>query len=179
MHNPEAAAGEIAAEFHGAPGNEIEEIHEQVHEHEYLGKLATLLCLRVETESHYKAEIKFPEAGKRSEVRLAVSEDGTSLYIVGGDQSLDLRALHMGGEKWRKDLMVIGRVKEMEYWTAKGMDDFKPSVYWHKSREGLSKDGTRHVVVSEVDSVLLYDSRSALLSFAGGQSYVDRSGVVG
>jgi hypothetical protein len=178
--NPEAAAGELATQFHGRAENEITEIRETVHEHEYLAKLATLTCLRINTESGYKAEIRFPKPGaKKNEVYLAASEDGTTMYFTSGEQAVDLKALHMDGKKWQKDLMVLGRVTELEYFTAKKFDNFVPSIYWHKSKEGLTPDGTKHTIVSDVDPILLYDTRSCLLQLAGGQYSVEPAGVVG
>lgn len=176
--NPEAAAAELFETFHGTPATHVEEVVEEVHEHDWLTPLGDLTCLRIVTESGYKAEIAFKRTGS-SRVTLSSSEDGTSMYFVGGDQSVDLDALHMGGDKWRKDLMVLGRLREFEYYTAKGFDKFVPTIYWHKSREGLTKDGARHTIVADKDAVVLYDTRSKLLQLAGGQYKVEDVGVVG
>lgn len=176
--NPEAAAADLFEVFHGTPAGNVDEVAETVHEHDWLATLGDLVCLRITTESGYGAELQFKRTGT-SRVSLASSEDGTSLYFVGGDQSVDLDALHMGDDKWRKDLMVLGRLKEIEYFTTKEFDKFVPTIYWHKSREGLTKDGTRHAIVADKDAVLLYDSRSQLLQLAGGQYKTEDVGLVG
>lgn len=176
--NPEAEAAEVYESFHGSPSENITDISETVHEHEYLAQLGTLVSITLETESGYSATLKFNRTGA-SRVELASSEDCTSMYFVGGDQSVDLPKLHMGGDKWKKDLMVLGRLKEIEYFTEKKFDNFAPTVYYHKSREGLDSSGTKHVIVADQDAVVLYDSRSKLLSLAGGQYKVEDVGVVG
>lgn len=162
--NPESAAADLSEQFHGRAGNEIIEVEEQVHYHENLANLAELVELTIDTPSGYTCTLQF----ESPRPYLAASEDKTSFYIVGGDQTVDLDALHMDDDKWRKDLMVLGDVKELVYYTAKEQDEFQGSEYVHKSLEGLSADGTKHVQLDGTDMILLYDTRSQLLSFAGG-----------
>lgn len=176
--NPEAAAADLFEVFHGKPATHVEEVVEEVHEHDWLAPLGDLMRLRVDTESGYRTDIVFKRTGT-SRVTLSSSEDGTTMYFVGGDQSVDLDELHMGGDKWRKDLMIIGRLKEFDYFTEKGFDKFIPTIYFHKVREGLTADGTRHTIVADKEPIVLYDLRSQLLQLAGGQYSVREEGVVG
>ncbi len=175
--NPQAEAADLSEKFHGRPSEQVVEVEERVHYHDDLAMLGDLVELHVETESGYECDIAFEDPMPY----LAASEDGSSLYIAGGNQSLDLKGLHMDGPKWKKDLMVIGRIKSLVYFTRKEQDNFEGSEYEHKSREGLNSEGTRHKIVSEVDPILLYDTKSKLLAFAGGQMnlYQPEVGIVG
>jgi hypothetical protein len=97
---------------------------------------------------------------------LASSPDGRQLYIVGGDQSLDLSALKMSGKKWERDSMVLGVLDEFTYRTEKGFDNFKMSDYYHHAGEE-----------SGVQPMLVYDNINRRLSIVGGQYRITLRGV--
>jgi hypothetical protein len=97
---------------------------------------------------------------------LASSPDGRQLYIVGGDQSLDLSALRMSGPKWERDSMVLGVLDEFTYRTKKGFDNFKMSDYYHHAGEE-----------SGVQPMLVYDNINRRLSIVGGQYRITPRGV--
>ena len=179
--NPEAEAAELSAEFHGRPPQEVNEVIEDVHYHENLMQIGPLLELEVETVSGYLCVLQFPPADALDRVILAWSEDGSSAYLVGGDQEIDLADLRMDAKRYRKDLMVIGAIQSWVYYAEKEQDHWKGSEYFHTSREGLSADGTRHKVVADTDTMLLYDTRSKLLQCAGGEAnlYDAAAGIVG
>lgn len=58
---------------------------------------------------------------------LCTNENGTQLYIVGGDQKLDLKALKIP----EKDSVVIGEAWSICYRTRKKFDDFQEIDYVH------------------------------------------------
>jgi len=98
-------------------------------------------------------------------VFLCFSEDGRQMYPVGGDQKIDLDAIKMNGDKWFRDLMVIGELKEVTYRTKKKFDKFQLTDYYHElGEESLKKDkkskGAR--------PTLLFDTMNSTLSVAGG-----------
>jgi hypothetical protein len=163
--NPEDAAAALSESFHGRDPETITTFEEEEHEHEWYAGLGDLVELKVRTVTDLEATIEFPE-GKGRPV-LAASEDGRQLYIVGGDQTLDLDSLKMSGEKWERDLMTIGEITEFTYRTEKGFDKFTPTDYYHKAGE---ETGVR--------PSLLYDPRSGALKVAGGQYQVKPEGVV-
>lgn len=73
-------------------------------------------------------------------VLLTSNEDGTQLYLEGGDQSLDLEALKIQP----KDSVVVGQAWAICYRTRKSFDDFKDIDYVHgfgeeKAHPRLSK----------------------------------------
>ena len=104
--NSEAGAAEFYEKFHGAPSTEEIVVEEEIHEHENLGVIGTLQCLAIETPAGLPATIRFE--GKADDIPfLASSEDGKQLYIVGGDQTVDLDALGLDGHAV-KDRMILG-----------------------------------------------------------------------
>jgi hypothetical protein len=161
--NPADTSADLYETFHGAPSTGELEIEEQVHAHSYLAELGTLVELKVSTLSKLDAVIEF-ESGSRPV--LCSNEDGTQLYIRGGDQSLDLDALKMGADKWLKDSMVIGVLYELTYETAKGFDKFKLTEYYHDLGEETG-----------IQPMLVYDSLSQLMSVSGGQYKVKDVGI--
>ena len=181
LRNPESEAATLSEQFHGRPPREVNEVVENVHYHENLMEIGPLIELAVETVSGYAVTLEFPPMDSLERVILAWSEDGSTPYIVGGDQEIDLAALHMDAQKYRKDLMVIGTIQSWVYYAEKEQDHWKGSEYFHTSREGLSADGTRHKVVADTDTTLLYDTRSKLLMCAGGEAnlYDPEAGIVG
>jgi hypothetical protein len=165
--NPEDAAAALSESFHGRDPETITTFEEEEHEHEWYAGLGDLVELKVRTVSGLDATVEFPE-GKSRPV-LASSEDGRQLYIVGGDQTLDLDSLKMSGEKWERDLMTIGEITEVTYRTEKGFDSFKPTDYFHH----FSEEDKRHP-----KPTLLYDARSKALKIAGGGYKVEAPGII-
>jgi hypothetical protein len=163
--NPESSAASLYSDFHGRPSAETLEIVTERHEHEWLTGLGTLVELKVATVTQLDATISFARDKKAPE--LCSSEDGRQLYIEGGDQALDLKALKMAGDKWEKDSMVIGVLYELTYQTAKKFHKFKLTDYFHKLGEETG-----------VQPTLLYDPTNRLLSISGGQYQVKDVGIV-
>jgi hypothetical protein len=158
--NPEDDAVAMYEKFHGAPSTQIEDIETEVHYHENLAALGDLVELVVETVSGLEAEIDFEGCN----VKLASSEDGTSLYFVGGDQSVDLREMKITGTLAEHDMVIVGDVTNIVYQTAKEFDGMEEIQYTHE--------------FSEEDHgplpVLRYDTRSRLLYLDGGSYYIPK-----
>ena len=105
--NPEAAADKLYERFHGREPEESVDIHEDLHEHEYLGTLGDLTEIYVDTLTGLRLHLTWE--GRDDLPFLAATEDGKQLYIKGGKQALDLKSIKMDGPEWVKDRMVIGQ----------------------------------------------------------------------
>ncbi len=163
--NPEEPAAELYEKFHGKPSERVEVIEEEVHYHEHLAGLGQLIELKVKTPTKIRATLRFGE-GPEAPI-LSSSEDGRQLYIVGGDQKLDLQAIEMDGSEWRRDLMQIGEILEVTYLTEKKFHRFEPCNYFHRLGEETG-----------VKPTLLYDTRNERMMIAGGQYHVKPEGIV-
>lgn len=165
--NPEGTSGEMYESFHGKPATTTIIVNEDLHEHSHLSVLGVLVCYwvapiaqpgkgrMVETAD---ADRDFDELGADEKtVFLASNEDGTQLYFVGGDQSLDVGNLGFSGD-WVKDSMVIGVIYELSYRTRKKFDKFKLTDYYHELGEETGDQ-----------PMLIYDSLSPHCSIAGGR----------
>lgn len=95
-------------------------------------------------------------------VLLCSNEDGNQLYFMGGDQSLNLKSIHMDG-KWERDSMVIGVLYEVTYRTEKKFDKFKLTDYYHKLGEETGEEPT-----------LRYDKLNERLYVDGGQYRISK-----
>lgn len=163
--NPESSAADLYEEFHGRPPGETLEIVTEQHEHEWLTGLGTLVELKVATVTQLDATISF--ARDKQAPELCSSEDGRQLYIEGGDQTLNLKALRMAGDKWLKDSMVVGVLYELTYQTEKKFHKFALTDYFHRLGEETG-----------VQPTLLYDPTNKLLSVSGGQYQVKPEGII-
>ena len=159
--NPDTSA-EMFEDFHGEPPSTVTEFNETEHYSDDLAKLGTLVELKVRTITGLEATLGF----NGSAPELASTPDGRQLYFLGGDQSLDLDKLKMGGTKWERDFMVIGDLDELTYRTAKGFDHFKLSDYYHKLGEESGHMPT-----------LIYDRMNQRLQVAGGRYHNEKSGI--
>jgi hypothetical protein len=161
MRNPESASA-MYESFHGAAPTAITEIREDEQYPDDLAQLGTLVELKVATVNGLDATIGFDGAAPN----LASNAEGTQLYFLGGDQSLDLGSLKLDGKKWLKELMVIGVLYELTYRTAKGFHKFKVSDYYHELGEETG-----------VQPMLNYDTLNAHLSVVGGQYHITDRGI--
>lgn len=122
------AAAALAEGFHGRPARKVREVKELTRERVDLADLGPLVEIAFAFDNGKIGEINF------NKVRLAASADGGQLYIVGGDQSLDLEA--MGLDKWMpKDHLRIGHVVSLTYHGSKRFHKFEPSQYEHEMGE--------------------------------------------
>lgn len=151
--NPADAAAALSEAFHGRPAETVTEYVEELHEHSTLAELGDALSVKLADGTL----IKF------SGVKLASNEQGTQLFLVGGDQSVDLAAFPRVDQT--KETVVLGKVKHLDYETAKfhlGKEDRKAGPYTHRLGEETG-----------VMPYLMYDTVNERLSFAGGAYHID------
>lgn len=98
-------------------------------------------------------------------VYLTSNEDGTQLFIVGGDQSIDLPGLGITGPQAEKELVTIGQVTNIVYHAHKIFDGKREEYdYTHK----LSEDSNGPL------PVLVYDRINQQLKLSGGMYKIER-----
>lgn len=108
---------------------------------------------------------KNPSDHPTGPVYLASNEEGTQLYIIGGDQSLDLPGLNINGAQADKELVTIGQVTNVVYHTHKIFDGEREEYdYTHK----LSEDTHGPL------PVLIYDRINQQLKLSGGVYHIPR-----
>jgi hypothetical protein len=163
--NPEVTAADMYRAFHGKDSEAIEVFEEEEHYHGNLAELGQLIELKIITRSGLDAQLSFDTNKLSDQVLLCSNEDGTQMYLVGGDQCVDLEKLKMTGD-WEKDIMVLGEVHFLSYMTEKDFDGFESIIYEHEV--GLDEDarGKNKKEVPRPD--LVYDTLNQKLSFAGG-----------
>jgi hypothetical protein len=184
--NPESSADALYESFHGAPPSETLEIHEDEHVHGYLAGLGDLVLVEVRLTGGVKAggktTLTAPDpsvATPENIVHVASNEHGTQLYLVGGDQRVDVMKLGFrdsfdvkhDGEVFEaselKDLMIIGEIQKLTYRTQKGFDNFEDIDYFHK----LGED-------TRARPFLLYDTMNDRMRIAGGEYHIHDVGIV-
>jgi hypothetical protein len=96
---------------------------------------------------------------------LTSNEDGTQLFITGGDQSLDLPGLGITGPEANKELVTVGSVTHIVYHAHKIFDGKREEFdYIHK----FSEDSHGPL------PVLLYDRINQQLKLSGGMYKIER-----
>ncbi len=159
--NTQQDADYFYEKFHGEPSQQTVVVKKEVHEPTHLGGIGPLVEVWIETPTGLVACIQFP---RNNMPLLSSNKKGTQLYIEGGDQDIDLGKLGMGGSRWVKDRMTLGRfaapspeLKALQlpyldrgekykpwnitYQTRKSFDDFELIDYQHDLGEG--EDGER------------------------------------
>lgn len=156
-------ADRIYEEFHGRPSGEEIFAEEEIQIRENLGVLGRLVQIVCESVSNGQAyRINFGE-----DVMLCVSADGKQLYVVGGDQSLDLEAMEFASEQQQKDKIFIGSAQQVTYRTRKHFDEFAEVDYVHD----FGEDGGTL-------PALIYDRLNQVIEFAGGDYEIKPEGIV-
>jgi len=172
--NPESGADRMYEIFHGrAPQHDVI-VESEIHEHEHLATLGKMVSLKVETRSGYVVEIGWDD-GDPMTPWLASNEQGTQLYIEGGDQSVDLGSFRMDGQKWRKDMMVIGDLVETTYQTEKDFDKFETIDYYHANGED---SGEVPQLLYDPNSKADRDAKNGKLYIAGGKYRIEHDGII-
>ena len=134
----------------------MEEVYQ---EHAALAQLGRLISLTVWLDEDRAIELQFKG------VQLGASPDGGQLYLVGGDQALDLQAL--GLDEWLpKDHIVVGDVQSVVYHTSKAFHNFEPVDYEHE----FGEEGGELPVLN-------YDVLSRKCYFTGGSYQVKPEGI--
>jgi len=161
--NPRTSLNDAAAlseSWHGRPAERATDYNEAFRYRGALTDLGRLQEIAVLETDRKAMLIKFD-----AHTRLASSENGKQLYIVGGDQSLDLGALGIVGEEAEKDLIPIGEVHHVVYVTAKQ----------HLGKADKVRGPYQHVLGEEsgVMPILMYDRLNKACGFAGGVYNID------
>ena len=158
--NPIDAAADLAEAWHGRPAETLTDYVEKIHFHGVLMDAGRLVEIKVYVTPRHTVGIEFDEA-----TRLASNEAGEQLYVVGGDQSLTLSDFGITGHAAKKDLVVVGTVYSVTYFTAKmhlGKQDKIPGAYEHIFKEH-----------DQEEPQLLYDTMNQHVGFAGGEYHID------
>lgn len=171
--NPENTAVERYEYFHGRQPDVDTDIKTTIKTHEVLsgiGKLKSLTILAINGNRQV-------EVSNFKGALLAQDEKGKQLYIVGGDQGVNLKDF---GITQAHELEILGALKAVVYFTTK--DHLTPETggtanYDHKFGNGarkyeFGKKGTRFPLVG-------YDVRNKLLSIQGGSYELPAEGIDG
>lgn len=159
----EAAAAALSARFHGRPAHSMKEITEATRTRTTLTELGRLIEITAVLPDG-KTQITIPF--NKEKTSLASSPDGGQLYIVGGDQGLDLAALGLS-KLLPKDYLDLGDVAGIVYETRKGFDNFERLEYEHAMGERGGQAPR-----------LGYDTRNKRLYIQGGTYQVKPEGIV-
>lgn len=158
--NPAPAAAALYESWTGEPSTHETVVVDTIHAHAHLTDLARLVAFKLRG---VRGQLKFTDHS----TRLCSNETGTQLYIRGGDQAINLDDFNTVSNRRidpTKDSVVLGEIEYLYYSARKpflGKEHTKTGVYKHKLGE---ETGNR--------PVLLYDTRSALLSISGGSYYI-------
>lgn len=163
QRNPGETAADVFEGFHGTPATRTEVFEDRILIEDSLAECGPLQSIRVKTVTGFTTTIKFD---KDRQPILCSSPDRNQLYIIGGDQELDLYGLGFEGESEIKHLMKIGVAKQVTYFAKKGFDNFEPTDYFHDLGE---ESGTK--------PDLMYDSLNKTLSLVGGNYRVLNEGI--
>lgn len=158
--NSFAGAAALSSAFHGRPAATATDDFEEVYYHKNLAELGELKELELLVDEKHVLQVEFSGA------LLCASENGRQLYVLGGDQELDLGAVGVEGEEAEKDLVTVAPVYSVTYATGKdhlGAEDRKHGPYYHIFGE---EGGTL--------PTLVYDRLNKKVSFAGGTYHIDR-----
>ena len=135
-HNPRrrrnadslAEAVEKYTQFHGRAPGSVREYEQAVRYPSNFAELGKLLELRVYLDD---ANPDFPITGF-GDCQAVTTPDGSNIYFIGGDQSLNFEALDLASDK---DFVELGPCTYIMYFTVKGFHDFQPTKYWHRFGE--------------------------------------------
>jgi hypothetical protein len=158
--NSDAEAAAMYETFHGKAPGRIVEYDELVRFPHHFAELGKLKELRIDLDS---ANPEFPVTGF-GDCLVVSTPDGENIYFVGGDQSMELGNLEIGGGK---DFIELGPCVYIRYHTTKSFHDFEPFDYYHEFGE---EDGIR--------PMLAYDRLNKGLFLMGGNYQVKREGIV-
>lgn len=165
--NPMDAATEQYESFHGRPSEKIVEVVEDVHYHSALAQLGALRQLRVKAADGTTVYL----ANFGADCLLCSNEDGTQLYIRGGDQEVDLAQFGIDSPH---DFEDLGEVKQIRYYTTKdhlGSEGGEAEYYHNFGEEDVERGQKAR------RPRLRYSTRDKLLSFVGGAYVVKPEGI--
>ena len=158
--NPEEAAAERYEFFHGHAPESVVDVETPVHRHGVVSGIGKLVSLKIRSVHGGTVTLGFDK-----QTYLAQNEDGTQLFIKGGDQSVKLSDF---GIKHPHENELLGDALEVDYFTRK--DHLRPedggqAVYHHRFKPAYP--------------AVVYDVRNRLLHFAGGTYDLPEVGIRG
>jgi hypothetical protein len=146
-------------EFHGRPANRTIEYEQNFVYPAELAEMGRLKELRFELDP---ANPDFELSGFGA-CQAVCTPDGANIYFIGGDQSIDMRALDLTSDK---DMVELGACVYIRYHTVKGFHDFEPIEYEHEFGE---EDG--------ILPILAYDRLNKTLFLISGNYRVRPEGI--
>lgn len=168
----ERGASDLFKTFHGVPSTgalDYEESFVEPDAYAELGDLIELWVIPIHGKGSKAIKIEAPnpdEVGPNEVVKLASSPEANQLYFIGGDQSLDVRAMGFTSREERSN-MFIGVLAELTYRAKKKFHKLKLTDYYHKLGEESGNE-----------PILIYDAHSEKMAVAGGNYEVRDVGIV-
>ncbi len=168
--NPAEGAARAFEEFNGRAPKELVEVSQRVHFHRYLAGMGLLNYLEV---IGIDRAVHVIEGFNGS--LLAFNEAKNQLFVVGGDQSINLADY---GIDEPHELETLGRVRDIGYDGEKdhlGAEGGK-ALYIHRFR--TTNENGEHIVVEVARYPdLIYRVRDKRLEFSGGSYKIRREGI--
>jgi hypothetical protein len=179
--NPVDDAAAVYERFHGRPPEEVIEVKETIEEHSVLsgiGKLVSLTVWPVQGTRAVKIE-QFRGA------MLAQNEKATQLFIVGGDQSVNVSDFGIESDRTPHEFEILGAAVEVAYLTRKdhlgksgGEGERAVHVHDFGSLRQVEGSDSRRRRGSRLP-IVVYDTRNKKLSLAGGGYDLPEVGIRG
>lgn len=168
--NPAGAAVEAFEEFHGHAPDETVVVKKRIHVHEHLAGAGALKRLVVKGVDGKRHSI----VGFRGAL-LAFSEEGSQLFVEGGDQSINLEDF---GIKDPHEIETLGKVVHIDYFTRKDHlgDEGGEAVYTHQFTTTNERGKHARVRIARYPD-LIYRVRDQSLEFSGGSYEVRAEGI--
>ena len=163
--NPEESAAERYEFFHGHPPETDTTIERTEHRHDVTSGIGKLVSLKIAAVNGSKVIT----LGDFRGALLSQDEKGTTLFIKGGDQKVDLK--DFGIVPPYHELEVLGAAVEVGYYTKKSHlrpEDGGQAVYEHKFGSHRSRL-----------PIMLYDVPNKQILFAGGGYTLPAEGIDG
>jgi hypothetical protein len=145
--------------FHGKPPGRIREYTEQYRYPEHFAELGKLIELRFMLDDGSEGQLR----GFGS-TQVVSTPDGSNIYFIGGDQSIDIGAFDLSSDK---DFVELGPCTYISYHTIKGFHDFEPTTYWHQFGEE-----------DDIYPGLVYDRLNKRLFLTSGNYRIRPEGIV-
>jgi len=169
--NPADAAMAVSEEFHGRKVKAMIPVQQKRHYHKYLAELGELRKLIVHSRDG-KSKVTLRQFDG---AMLCSNEDRNQLFIVDGDQSVDLKDF---GIKNPHEVETLGEVVTIDYFTDKEHlgDEGGEAVYTHKFRS--TNDNGKHKTIRMANNPdLIYYLRDQHLEFSGGSYEIRAEGI--
>ena len=167
--NPVEAAARVSEAFHGRAAHSSEVITEEIREHTVLAKLGRLTEIEL-AHGPYRfiafdpgVKLCYTEPAWSREEDITDFTGTQQMYIVGGDQSVDVKLFNQDPTKAK---VPLGEVKRITYITAKqhlGEEDKTAGPYVHL----LAEEGGQR-------PLLIYDCMNDTMELVGGTYRIEQ-----